>query len=118
MTLPSVMLAMSPHSTASDSSGIRSRLISVSRVDLVRDGSGSAAMAPLVRTQLIQDSIDRLRRRVISAVELEAASVIEPEGPSPVTVGLDAQRTPSSAPHADHHSHYPPCACHPGGEPS
>jgi hypothetical protein len=37
-------------------------------------------MAPLVRTQLIQDSIDRLRRRQVSAVKLEAASAIEPEG--------------------------------------
>jgi hypothetical protein len=61
-------------------------------------------MAPLVRTQLIQDSIDRLRRRQVSAVKLEAASAIEPEGPSPVTIGLDAQRTQPGAPHADNHS--------------
>src|SRR5580704_18259278 len=52
MTLPSVMLAVNPHSAASDSSGIRSRLTSVSRADLVRGGCGSVAMAPLRRTRV------------------------------------------------------------------
>src|SRR5271167_1906975 len=108
MTLPSVMLAVSAHSAASDSSGIRSRLISVSRADLVRGGGGLAAMAPL-RTQLIQDSIGRLRRNVVLAVNQGAASAIKPEGPGPAAAGLDAQRTPTDALHANRHSQYPPC---------
>src|SRR5437016_12443998 len=92
MTLPSVTLAANPHSAARDSSGIRSRLTSVSRADLVWGGGGSAAMAPPSRTR-VDDSEGTGAARRSNGREV-----------SPGTVALDKQRTPPGALHADRHT--------------